>query len=148
MRVVIEEERRDVIVEDHEQNIGLLLGEPRANGLVGRKDGGPHWIVLFLFIERETDSGGVGAGNSSYDSCHEGSPTFDCSRSARVGVYSVTCTVADIPAWTKHRIGKSPALSNFALNVCPLPNNSENRPMPGIRTWCSMSSPLNQVTMV
>ena len=55
--VVVEEERGHVIVKDHQQDIGLLFGEPILDRFVAFKNGGPDGIVLFVFVEGETDVG-------------------------------------------------------------------------------------------
>jgi hypothetical protein len=57
LRVVIEEERRDVVVEDQEQDIRLLLGQPLLHRLVSLEDWCPRRIVLLVFVEREPDGG-------------------------------------------------------------------------------------------
>ena len=59
VRVVVEEERGDVVVVDEEQHVGLLLGEPSLDRLVAGKDGRPHRILLLLRVEREADGGRV-----------------------------------------------------------------------------------------
>src|SRR5262249_5948867 len=71
MRVVIEEERRDVIVVDEEQHVGLLLGQPAFDGLVAREDGRPHRVLLLFRVEREADGGGVRGGDAA-DYCRHG----------------------------------------------------------------------------
>src|SRR6266853_3583067 len=74
VRVRIEEERRDVIVEDDEQDVWLLFGEPPLHGRVCLKDGRPDRIVLFLPVERKPDGGRMRSCDSSEDSRHMKSP--------------------------------------------------------------------------
>src|SRR5260370_39883190 len=70
VRVMIEEERRDVIVEDDEQDVWLLVGEPLLHGRVCLKDGRPDRVVLFLPVERKPDGGRMRSCDSSDDSRH------------------------------------------------------------------------------
>jgi hypothetical protein len=55
LRVVIEEERGDVVVVDEEQHIGLLFRQPTLDGRVGLEDRCPHRIALFVSIQRKAD---------------------------------------------------------------------------------------------
>ena len=55
--IVIEEKRCHVIIEDEEQNIGLLLCKPVADGLVALKNGSPDGVFLFLLIKSEPNCG-------------------------------------------------------------------------------------------
>src|SRR5687768_505873 len=51
LRVMIEEKRGDVIVEDEEQNIGLAIGEPLLHRLVPREDRRPNGVVLLVLVQ-------------------------------------------------------------------------------------------------
>ena len=66
VRVVIEEERRDVIVVDEEQHVGLLRREPLLHGLVAREDRRPHGVVLLAGVEREADRRRVRARDAAH----------------------------------------------------------------------------------
>src|SRR5678816_4946142 len=68
--VVVEEERRDVVVEDHEQHVRLLLGEPSLYWLISLEDRRPGRVVLFMRIQREPDGGRMRAGDGSDDCGH------------------------------------------------------------------------------
>ena len=70
VRVVIEEERGDVVVVDEEQDVGLLLGQPLLHRLVAGEDGRPHRVLLLVRIEREADGGGVRGGDAADDRGH------------------------------------------------------------------------------
>ena len=70
VRVVIEEERGDVIVENEEQHVRLFLGQPALHGLVTLEDRRPHRVLLLVGIERETDCRSVGRGDTAYDRGH------------------------------------------------------------------------------
>jgi hypothetical protein len=73
------EEGGDVVVEDHQQHVGPLLGDPRLQGREGLEDRGPHRVVPLVAVEGEADGGGVRCGNAADDlghgwlllSCHE-----------------------------------------------------------------------------
>ena len=69
-RVVVEEERSDVVVVDEEQHIGLALGNPLLHRLEGLEDGRPDRVVLLVAVEGETDGRRVGCGDGANDFCH------------------------------------------------------------------------------
>ena len=71
MGMKIEKERRDVIVVDEEQDVGILLGQPGADGFVTGEDRGPNGVVLFVRIEREADSRRMGRGDRANDGGHD-----------------------------------------------------------------------------
>src|ERR1022692_2691349 len=68
--VVVEKERSYMIVEDHEQDVRLLLRQPSANWFVSLEDRSPNWIVRFLAVQREPNSGRMRGSDSANDSCH------------------------------------------------------------------------------
>ena len=70
VRVVIEEERGDVIVRDEEQHVGLLVEQPLLHGLVALEDRGPDRILLLVGVEGEADGGGVGRCDAPDDAGH------------------------------------------------------------------------------
>src|SRR5690606_11169515 len=70
VRVVVEEERGDVVVEDVKQNVGLVLCQPVLNGLVALEDRLPDRILMLLRVERETDGGGMRGGDPTDDPGH------------------------------------------------------------------------------
>ena len=57
VRIVVEEERGDVIVIDEEQHVGGLLLEPRSHRSEALEDRRPDRIVGLLRVERESDRG-------------------------------------------------------------------------------------------
>lgn len=69
-RIVIEEKRRDVIVVDHQQDVGLAVFDPSANRPIGFEDRLPGRIILLVRVERETDGRGVRGGDRTDDGCH------------------------------------------------------------------------------
>jgi hypothetical protein len=56
-RIVIEEEGSDVIVEDHQQHIRLVLGEPALHRREGLEDRRPDRVVLVVPVVGESDGG-------------------------------------------------------------------------------------------
>ena len=69
-RVVVEEERRHVVVEDHEQRVGFLFGQPFLGRCEPFEHRRPHRVVLFAAIYREADRGRVRAGNATDNASH------------------------------------------------------------------------------
>jgi hypothetical protein len=63
---VIEEKRRDVVVVDEEQHVGLFRGKPLLHGLVAREDRRPNGVVLLAGIEREADRRRVRARDAAH----------------------------------------------------------------------------------
>jgi hypothetical protein len=70
MGIVIDEERRHVIVINEEQHIRLLLRQPAPDGFVAFEDGSPVRVFFFMGIERKPDRGCMGAGDSADDLGH------------------------------------------------------------------------------
>src|SRR5437016_1839366 len=71
LRIMIEEERCDMVVEDQKQDVGLLFREPLLNRLVPFKYGSPYRIVLFVCVVRETDCGRMRTCDSANYFCHD-----------------------------------------------------------------------------
>jgi hypothetical protein len=55
VRVVVEEERRDVVVVDEEQHIRLVLFQPFLHRLVALEDRRPDRVVLLVGVVGEAD---------------------------------------------------------------------------------------------
>src|SRR5581483_8612685 len=70
MRVVVEEERGDVVVENKEQHVRTLLRQPALHRLVAGEDRRPDGVLLFVGVEREADSRCVRGGDTAYDRGH------------------------------------------------------------------------------
>ncbi|MNL35090.1 hypothetical protein D3C87_1571010 [compost metagenome] len=56
-RIVIEEKRRHMVIENVEQHIRLSLCEPRLDGLEALENRRPGRFTLFVVVDSETDSG-------------------------------------------------------------------------------------------
>ena len=69
-RVVVEEERRGVVVEAEEQHVGLLLGEPLRHRLVALEERLPVRVVLLAPVERHRDRGDVRGADAADDARH------------------------------------------------------------------------------
>src|SRR5579875_3881034 len=69
-RVMIEEERRDVIVIHDEEHVRALLRKPGADRLVRLENGTPNGIVGTMPIEGEPDRRGMRSRNSTENSRH------------------------------------------------------------------------------
>ena len=81
-RVVVEEERRHVVVVDQEQHVRLLLLQPGLDRLIGFEDRLPDRVFLLLAVQREADGGGVGSGDHAHDTGHGVPPASDVARAA------------------------------------------------------------------
>ena len=71
-RVVVEEERGDVVVVDEQQHVGLALVHPTAHGVEGFEDGRPHRVAALVAVVGEADGGRVRGGDAADDGGHEG----------------------------------------------------------------------------
>ena len=69
-RVVVEEERRDVVVVDHEQHVGPLLGQPVRQRREVPEDRRPDRIVLLVLVVGEADGRRMRRGDAADDACH------------------------------------------------------------------------------
>jgi len=69
-RVVVEEERGDVIVVDEDERVRPLLGEPLPDRHVGREDRPPDGVVGGLPVVGEADGRGVRGRDRTDDSGH------------------------------------------------------------------------------
>ena len=69
-RVMIEEERGDVVVIDDEQNVGLLVGEPFLHWLEVVEDRLPDRIVFFVAVIGEADGRGMRGRDGADDGGH------------------------------------------------------------------------------
>src|SRR5499426_872185 len=65
VRIMIEKERRDVIVVDVEQHVRLLLLEPRTHGREALEDRRPDRVVGFLRVDRVSNRRRVRGGESA-----------------------------------------------------------------------------------
>src|SRR5258706_6848390 len=70
-RIVVEEKRGHMVVEDIDQCVGALLLEPGANGLEVLEYGSPGRVVLLVRVVGETDRRGMRYGDSTDDCCHD-----------------------------------------------------------------------------
>jgi hypothetical protein len=52
---MIEEERRDVVIVDDEQDVGLLIGQPLLYRPEGVEDRLPHRVVLLAAVVGEAN---------------------------------------------------------------------------------------------
>jgi len=83
VRVVVEEKRGDVVVENEEQHIRPLLRQPALHRLVAGEDRCPHRILLFVGVECEADCRSVGRSNSANYGRHR-SLTLRAMKAARI----------------------------------------------------------------
>src|SRR5947209_6243133 len=67
---MVEEEARDVIVEDIEEGVGLVLLQPLPDRPEGLEDRRPDRVVLLLPVEGEPDRRRVRGGDRAQDACH------------------------------------------------------------------------------
>jgi hypothetical protein len=78
VRVVIEEERGDVVVEDEEQHVRLLFREPALHGLVALENRRPHRVLLLVRVERKADRRRMGGRDSAHDGRHARNSSVPC----------------------------------------------------------------------
>src|SRR5690606_35241732 len=71
MRIVIEKERRDVVVVNEEEHVGALLPEPLLNGTVALEDGLPDRVRLLVRVQRKTDGRCVRRRDAAEDLRHD-----------------------------------------------------------------------------
>ena len=69
-RVVVEEERRDVVVEDVDDRVGLLLAEPVLDRLERLEDRRPGRVVLLVLVVGEANGRRVRCRNAADDPGH------------------------------------------------------------------------------
>ncbi len=69
-RVVVEEERRDVIVEDVDDRVGPVLLEPGGHRLERPEDRGPVGVVLLVLVVGKANSRRVRGGDATDDPGH------------------------------------------------------------------------------
>src|SRR6185437_2851955 len=69
-RVMVEEERRDVVVEDVDDRVGLLLAEPVLDRLERLEDGRPRGVVLLVLVVGEANGRRVRCRNAPDDPGH------------------------------------------------------------------------------
>src|SRR5450830_564978 len=69
-RIVVKEERGDMVVVDHKQHIRLAIGNPLLHRFEGLEDRGPHRVVLLVAVKGKADGGGVRGGDGADDLCH------------------------------------------------------------------------------
>jgi hypothetical protein len=69
-RVVVEEERRDVVVEDVDDRVGLLLLEPVLDRLERLEDRRPRRVVLLVLVVGEANGRRVRCRNAADDPGH------------------------------------------------------------------------------
>ena len=74
-RIVVEEERGDVIVVDRQDHVRFLLGEPVGHRGEVLEDGCPDGVVALVLVERKADGGRVRGGDASNDPCHACTPS-------------------------------------------------------------------------
>src|SRR5579883_2524714 len=67
VRIVIEEEGGDVIVEDQKQDVRFLFRQPAADRLIGFGDRSPNRVVRLLAVQSESNSRGMRRSNRSDD---------------------------------------------------------------------------------
>src|SRR5438876_1132850 len=69
-RIVVEEERGDVIVVDPQQDLWTLLGEPRRQRREVLEDRRPYRVVALVAVVREANGRRVRGGDAADDACH------------------------------------------------------------------------------
>src|SRR5207237_5199706 len=69
-RVVIEEERRRVVVEAEEEHVGLFLREPLRHRLVALEERLPVRILVLALVVRDADRRDVRGADTADDSRH------------------------------------------------------------------------------
>jgi hypothetical protein len=102
-RVVVEEERGDVVVVDHDEHVGLGVADPLLDRHVCLEDGRPDRIVLLLLVVGEPDGGCVRRCHCSDDPGH-GSSCHCLVFTARSSLPGLHCLV-----FTARRRAPSPA---------------------------------------
>ena len=73
-RVMVEKERRDVIVVDPQQDVGTLLGEPGRERREVLEDRRPHGVVALVPVVGEADGRRMRGGDAADDACHASTP--------------------------------------------------------------------------
>jgi hypothetical protein len=69
-RVVVEEERGDVVVVDDDRGVGPLLLQPLLDRGERLEDGCPHGVVALVPVVRESDGRRVRTRDCANDACH------------------------------------------------------------------------------
>lgn len=83
-RVVVEEERGDVIVVDHEQHIDLLTFHPVAHLGKALEDRRPGGVVLLVVVPGESDGRRMRRADAPHDLCHVRNPSPGFGRGSRI----------------------------------------------------------------
>ena len=69
-RIMVKEERGDVIIIDHQQHVGPLIFEPCADREIGVKDRLPGRILLLVGVKREADGRRMRTGDRADNGGH------------------------------------------------------------------------------